>query len=206
LAAFINKFKIIEKMKEKIEKILNVSNIELDSMDSSYINKYSDKLINYQLDHNPYYFHIESGKEHYRLLMYVSTLYNNETIFDVGTNKCMSALALSYNKSNKVKTYDIVKLLPENPNVDNIEYILGDSTKDLDLEKCPVIFLDVDHDGIYEDIFYDHLKSINWKGILILDDIHLNEPMIKFWSRIEEKKYDITTIGHWSGTGLVIFE
>jgi predicted O-methyltransferase YrrM len=193
-------------MKEKIEKILNVSNIELDSMDSSYINKYSDKLINYQLDHNPYYFHIESGKEHYRLLMYVSTLYNNETIFDVGTNKCMSALALSYNKSNKVKTYDIVKLLPENPNVDNIEYILGDSTKDLDLEKCPVIFLDVDHDGIYEDIFYDHLKSINWKGILILDDIHLNEPMIKFWSRIEEKKYDITTIGHWSGTGLVIFE
>jgi len=186
--------------------ILNVSNIELDSMDSSYINKYSDKLINYQLDHNPYYFHIESGKEHYRLLMYVSTLYNNETIFDVGTNKCMSALALSYNKSNKVKTYDIIKLLPENPNVDNIEYILGDSTKDTDLKNCPVIFLDVDHDGIYEDIFYDHLKSINWKGILILDDIHLNEPMIKFWNRIEEEKHDITNIGHWSGTGLVVFK
>lgn len=187
-------------------KILNVSNIELNSMDSSYINKYSDKLINYELDHNPYYFHMESGKEHYRLLMYVSTLYNDEVIFDVGTNKCMSALALSYNKSNRVKTYDIVKLLPENPNVDNIEYILGDSTKDLDLEKCPVIFLDVDHDGLYEDIFYEHLKSINWKGILILDDIHLNEPMKKFWNRIEEKKYDITNIGHWSGTGLVVFE
>ena len=187
-------------------KILNVSNIELNSMDSSYINEYSNKLINYELDHNPYYFHMESGKEHYRLLMYVSTLYNNDVIFDVGTNKCMSALALSYNKSNRVKTYDIVKLLPENPNVDNIEYILGDSTKDLDLEKCPVIFLDVDHDGIYEDIFYDHLKSINWKGILILDDIHLNDPMKNFWNRIEEKKYDITNVGHWSGTGLVVFE
>jgi hypothetical protein len=118
----------------------------------------------------------------------------------------MSALALSYNKSNKVKTYDIIKLLPENPNVDNIEYILGDSTKDTDLKNCPVIFLDVDHDGIYEDIFYDHLKSINWKGILILDDIHLNEPMIKFWNRIEEEKHDITNIGHWSGTGLVVFK
>lgn len=188
------------------DKILNVSNTELNLINSSYINKYSDKLINYELDHNPYYFHMESGKEHYRLLMYVSTLYNDEVIFDVGTNKCMSALALSYNKSNRVKTYDIVKLLPENPNVDNIEYILGDSTKDLDLEKCPVIFLDVDHDGLYEDIFYEHLKSINWKGILILDDIHLNEPMKKFWNRIEEKKYDITNIGHWSGTGLVVFE
>ena len=145
------------------DKILNVSNTELNLINSSYINKYSDKLINYELDHNPYYFHMESGKEHYRLLMYVSTLYNDEVIFDVGTNKCMSALALSYNKSNRVKTYDIVKLLPENPNVDNIEYILGDSTKDLDLEKCPVIFLDVDHDGLYEDIFYEHIKNINWK-------------------------------------------
>ena len=188
------------------DKILNVSNTELNLINSSYINKYSDKLINYELDHNPYYFHMESGKEHYRLLMYVSTLYNDEVIFDVCTNNCMSAFALSYNKSNRVKTYDIVKLLPENPNVDNIEYILGDSTKDLDLEKCPVIFLDVDHDGLYEDIFYEHLKNINWKGILILDDIHLNEPMKKFWNRIEEKKYDITNIGHWSGTGLVVFE
>jgi hypothetical protein len=30
--------------------------------------------------------------------------------------------------------------------------------------------------------------------------------MKNFWDRIEEKKYDITNIGHWSGTGLVIFE
>lgn len=187
-------------------KILNVSNIELDLIDSSYINEYSDKLINYELDHNPYYFHMESGKEHYRLLMYISTLYNNDVIFDVGTNKCMSALALSYNKLNKVKTFDIVKLLPKNPEVENIEYILGDSTKDSNLNKCSVIFLDVDHDGLYEDIFYEHLKSINWKGILILDDIHLNDPMKKFWNRITERKYDITNIGHWSGTGLVVFE
>lgn len=191
---------------EIVNKILSVSNSELNTLNTLYINQYSDKLNNFELQHNPYYFHIESGKEHYRLLMYISTLCDNEIIFDVGTNKCMSAIALSYNKLNKVKTFDIVKLLPENPNIENIEYILGDSTKDIDLEKCPIIFLDVDHDGIYEDIFYDHLKSINWKGILILDDIHLNDPMKNFWNRIEEKKYDITSIGHWSGTGLVIFE
>ena len=188
-----------------MSKILNVSNNELNSLDTNYINEYSNILINQTLDHHPFYFHLESGKEHYRLLMYASTLYNNEIIFDIGTNKCMSALALSYNKSNKVKTYDIVRLLDNNPEVENIEYILGDSTKDTDLIKSNLIFLDVDHDGIYEDIFYDHLKSINWKGVLILDDIKLNEPMKDFWNKITEEKYDITNIGHWSGTGLVIF-
>lgn len=191
---------------EILNKILNVKNEELDSMDSSYIDQYNNILNDSKLEHNPYYFHMESGKEHYRLLMYVSSLYNDDIIFDVGTNKCMSALALSHNKNNKVKTFDIVSLFEKNPIVDNIEYIIGDSTKHADLEKCPIIFLDVDHDGIYEDIFYDFLKSVNWKGILILDDIHLNEPMKNFWNRIEEKKYDITNIGHWSGTGLVVFE
>ena len=191
---------------ETYNKILKLSNYELNSLNSMFINDYSDKLISTELQHHPYYFHMESGKEHYRLLMYISTLYNNEIIFDIGTNKCMSALALSYNKSNKIKTFDVVRILPENPLVDNIEYIIGDSTKDIDLIKCPIIFLDVDHDGLYENIFYEHLKHINWRGILILDDIHLNDPMKSFWNKIEEKKYDITNIGHWSGTGMVIFE
>lgn len=189
-----------------LDRIIGVSNNVLDSIDTSYIDVHQDKLMNFELNHNPYYFHLESGKEHYRLLIYISTLYNNEVIFDVGTNKCMSALALSYNKSNKIKSFDIVKLLPENPLVDNIEYIIGDSTKDTDLNNCSIIFLDVDHDGSYENIFYDYLKSINWKGILILDDIHLNQPMKEFWNKISEEKYDITNIGHWSGTGLVLFK
>jgi hypothetical protein len=191
---------------EVLNKIVNINNLDLDQLDTKFINQYSNLLMNRNLQHDPYYFHLKSGREHYRLLAYVSTLYNNQIIFDVGTNKCMSALALSYNKSNKVKTYDIVKLLPQNPVVDNIEYILGDSTKDNDLMNCPLIFLDVDHDGTYENIFYEHLKNINWKGILILDDIHLNDEMKNFWNMIEEKKYDITNIGHWSGTGLVVFE
>lgn len=191
---------------ELLKKILSISNRYLDELETTFINKYNNILFNTDLNHNPYYFHLQSGKEHYRLLMYVSTLFNNEIIFDVGTNKCMSALALSFNKSNKVKTYDIIKLLPQNPQVENIEYILGDSTKDSDLSKCKVIFLDVDHDGLYENEFYIHLKNLKWKGILLLDDIHLNEHMKKFWQNIQEEKYDVTNIGHWSGTGIVIFE
>lgn len=189
-----------------IKQILEVTNQELDLLPTNYINEYTDKLTVSVLSHDPYYFHYESGKEHYRLLMYISTLFTEQILFDVGTNKCMSALALSFNKTNKVKTFDIVKLLPENPSVENVEYIIGDSTQDTDIKNCPFIFLDVDHDGIYENKIYDYLKSINWKGILLLDDIHLNDSMKEFWNRIEEKKYDITNIGHWSGTGMVVFE
>lgn len=191
---------------EKLNQIINVTNQELDALDTGYISAYSHILNNHQLQHDPFYFHLQSGKEHYRLLMYISKIYENEILFDVGTNKCMSALALSSNKTNKVKTYDIVRLYPENPIVENIEYILGDSTKDDDLMSCPFIFLDVDHDGLYENIFYNHLREVNWKGVLLLDDIHLNEPMKEFWNNITEDKYDLTKIGHWSGTGLVQFK
>lgn len=193
-------------MEDILNKILKVTNEELNSVDTSFIISHYDKLRNMELQHDPYYFHIESGKEHYRLLVYISTLVCNEILFDIGTNKCMSALALSYNKSNKVKSYDLIRLLPENPEIENIDYILGDSTKDTDLSKCPIIFLDVDHDGLYEDVLYRHLKSIEWKGLLLLDDIHLNDAMKKFWDNISEDKYDITKLGHWSGTGIVNFK
>jgi hypothetical protein len=193
-------------MKTIIEKIIDLKNQDLDNLPTSYIEEHNSKLNISELNHNIYYFHLQSGKEHYRLLMYIATLFENEIFFDIGTNKCMSALALSYNKKNKVKTYDLIKVLPENPQVVNIEYFIGDSTEDEDLKNSKLIFLDVDHDGLYENKFYRHLRNINWKGILLLDDIHLNESMIEFWKKIEEKKYDLTNIGHWSGTGLVIFD
>ena len=37
------------------------------------------------------------------------------------------------------------------------------------------------------------------------DDIYLNEGMINFWNHVqtEFKTYDLTSIGHFSGTGLI---
>jgi hypothetical protein len=181
-----------------LNQILEVSNSTLDQINTSHIN-------NYSLYHDISYYHGQSGREHYRLLMYISSLFNNSILFDIGTNKCMSALALSNNNTNKVKTYDIIKVAPEYPSVNNIEYILGDSTEDKNLINSNFVFLDVAHDGTYEDKFYDYLRKINWKGFLLLDDIHLNDPMKTFWNRITEEKYDLTGKGHWSGTGLVVF-
>jgi predicted O-methyltransferase YrrM len=184
-------------MKTVIDKIINLQNKDIDDLDTSYI----DDIINF--DSSYYHLRTNSGREHYRLLMLVSTFIDNQIIFDVGTNACRSAISLAYNKTNKVKSYDIIQVLEKNPILDNVEYTLGDSTQDHDLINSPLIFLDVDHDGTYENIFYNHLLKTNQKGILMLDDIHLNEPMKNFWNKIDKPKYDITHIGHWSGTGLV---
>jgi hypothetical protein len=65
--------------------------------------------------------------------------------------------------------------------------------------------LDTYHDGKFEHEFYTFLKANRYKGLLFLDDIHLNEPMKAFWEHIEEPKEDVTDLGYWSGSGLVVF-
>ena len=184
-------------MKDILEKILNVSNNELNLLNTGFINRYN-------FFHDTSYFHLESGKEHYRLLMYISSLFNKEILFDIGTHKCMSAAALSYSMKNRIKTYDIKQYIVINPLLAGVGYNIGNATKDKDLEKSPFIFFDAAHDGVFENIFYNHLKNINWKGLLLLDDINeCSNEMTEFWNSIKDEKYDISHIGHWSGTGLV---
>jgi hypothetical protein len=155
--------------------------------------------LNYFLDTN--------FREHYRLIAYLSTRFNNSLIFDIGTNKGYSALALSYNPSNTVVSYDLVecKELKAADQLTRIEYRLGDVLSDTRLLVAPLIMLDTNHDGSFERAFYDFLKKQHYRGWLFLDDIHLNSAMIRFWNDITEPKEDITDLGHWSGSGLVAF-
>ena len=121
------------------------------------------------------YFISNGGQEHYKLLAYFSTLFENETLLDIGTYKGCSSLALAYNINNKVKSFDLGDYKRISKNLDNIEYILGDFTSSEYKEmvmKSPLIMLDTDHAGPFEHNAYQYLKDINWKGYLILDDIH----------------------------------
>jgi len=145
--------------------------------------------------------------EHYRLIAYLSTRFNHSTIFDVGTNKGYSALALSFNPSNRVISYDIVecKELRHPERLDRIEYRIGDVLKDPRLLDSPLIMLDTNHDGSFEKDLYTFLKANRYRGFLFLDDIHLNTAMIRFWDGIAEPKEDLTDLGHFSGSGLVAY-
>jgi len=185
-------------IKEILDKILNVTNEELDSLDTNFIN-------NYVVIQSENYFHKKSGVEHYRLLMYVSSLFRNEIFFDIGTHRCMSAAALSSSMKNRVFSYDIKQVLHINPMLPGVKYFLGNVIKDKNLIKSSFIFFDVNHDGIFEKEFYDHLVNIKYKGLFMCDDIYENIEMKTWWNNIKEDKYDITKKGHWNGTGIIHF-
>ncbi len=157
------------------------------------------------------------GKQHYRLLSYLSTLYNNSIIIDIGTHRGSSATALSYNKTNKIYTFDILDKI-NNDNIKNISNIYfcydklfeetGQEKWKETILKAPFIFLDVDpHNGKMEWDFYQFLKKINYRGFIVCDDIwYFKEMRNEFWYKIPyEERYDLTEFGHFSGTGIFTF-
>lgn len=152
------------------------------------------------------YFMLGSGMEHYKLLAYISTLYNDSLLYDIGTYRGCSAIALSYNINNKVKSFDIGDFRAIKDSPDNIEWCVGDFLAESveEILSSPFIMLDIDHTGIMEQKILDFLLEHKWKGMLLLDDIYLNTAMKNFWDNIQQEKYDLTYIGHFSGTGLVV--
>jgi len=170
-------------------------------------------------------FYAKCGDQHYRLLAYFSTLFNNCNIIDIGTHVGSSALALSYNNQNTIHTYDIAEKV-YNPTIktrENIVFHTEDlfalavqenitTPKDQEtvefLLRTPFIFLDVDpHNGTMELDFYRFLERIEYKGFVICDDIWLFKEMRdNFWLKVDyNNRYDLTAMGHFSGTGIFTF-
>ena len=155
------------------------------------------------------------GKEHYQLLVKLSTYFNNSIIIDIGTHRGNSALALSYNETNTVYTFDIIDKNVKWEKRTNIEFFkedLWDTETLIKYEKViltsPLIFMDIDpHGGIMEYTFYNWLCEHDYQGILLCDDIHyFKEMRDNFWYKIpKEYKIDLTFNGHWSGTGMISF-
>jgi hypothetical protein len=177
----------------------NISNDVLDVVDMNLFQIIdNEEYQNYYTD--------RSSKEHYRLLTHISNSFNDETFIDVGTLKGSSALALSTNKKNKVYSFNLSSQLELNSLPENVEFIIDNVLSgkyNNILLSSKFILLDTFHDGSFEQEFLNYLKSINYSGVLILDDIYLNNEMRFFWENIKEDKLDITNIGHSSGTGVV---
>jgi hypothetical protein len=162
-------------------------------------------------------FHGVVGKEHYKLLSYFSTLFNDAVIIDIGTHHGSSALALSYNTRNTVYSFDIMDKVGNQKvrakeniffSMDNLFESAGQEKWKDTLLSAPFIFLDVDpHNGRMELDFYTYLKGINYKGFIICDDIwYFKEMRDNFWYKVPSaERYDLTHLGHWSGTGIFTF-
>jgi predicted O-methyltransferase YrrM len=161
-------------------------------------------------------FYEPTGKQHYRLLSYLSTLYNNANIIEIGTHIGFSSLSLAYNKTNTIHTFDIFDKVDERiRQYSNIRFYQDDlfepDTREQFRElilSCPFIFIDVDpHNGNMEYDMFLYLKEIEYPGFIVFDDIwYFKEMRDNFWYKIPDIfRYDLTEHGHWSGTGIVTF-
>ena len=160
------------------------------------------------------------GREHYRLLAYLTSNLTNATIIDIGTHKGWSALALSNPESNvTIHTFDIIDklttqestLLAQRGVKTHIEDLwnptIRENWKDTILAS-ELIFLDVDpHNGKMEYDLYLWLQKNDYQGIIVCDDIwHFEHMRHNFWHKIPpHERMDLTPYGHWSGTGLICF-
>ena len=158
--------------------------------------------------------------EHYRLLAGLVKELNPKLVIEVGTATGASSYVMKNYLPNdgKVITYDIVPWneFPDTGlNPQDFDQHLEQRVIDITIEsnaksqydvlqKADLIFLDAVKDGIMENTLMTLFKNINFDNnpIVVFDDIKF-ETMIKFWREIPYPKFDITSFGHWPGTGLV---
>jgi hypothetical protein len=176
-------------------------------------------LDNFKLENHEYlvdrkHYDDYSGIQEYRLYSYLSTFFNNTIILDIGTFDGRSAVALSYNESNHVISYDIVnritsghKIYKKSNITFKIKNVLEDLTQDL-IDKVKIVMIDIDHFEVIEKQIIDKLDELNFSGIIILDDIKHPwqkeyDCMQRLWNNLKYKKYDMTKYGHCSGTGII---
>jgi len=162
-------------------------------------------------------FHAKPGKEHFRLLAYLASLFRDSTIINIHTNGGYEALSLSYEPTNTVLSFGSMERV-NNASIrgrENIQFytenildpVIQKKWRDAFLQSA-FIFVDIEpHDGETEYGLYKFLYDIDYKGFIVYDDIWYFKSMRNnLWYKIpESQRYDLTEVGHWSGCGVVSF-
>ena len=195
-------------MNQKLSKAL-ISGIDFYNHYESFLNESSN-------DDRIEFFDV-CGRQHYRLLSYLSCCVEDAIIIDIGTHRGQSALALSYNPTNIVHSFDIENRVTNESikdvshihfHMDNLFEIDGREKWKETILQSSFIFMDVDpHNGTMEIDMYNYLEYIGYKGFVVCDDIwHFKDMRDRFWYKIPYyNKYDLTELGHFSGTGIFTF-
>jgi len=159
--------------------------------------------------------------EHYKLLAALVKTLKPKLVIEVGTALGHSALALKkfLPEDSKLVTFDIFEwdslkgtLLNKNDFSDgNLVQEIGDLAQEKVFDKykeliseADFIFIDAPKDIAFERELLKKMDTIEFKNnpIIMFDDIRLWN-MLKIWREIKKPKLDITSFGHWSGTGLI---
>ena len=170
--------------------------------------------------HSPDYFTIWPG-EHYKLLAGFMKVLKPKVVIEIGTDTGLSALVLKkfLPAGGKVVTFDLRpwKTVDESVLTDadfadgQLEQRLIDlaepehfeKNRSL-LERAEFFFVDGPKNISFEKALMKQLATIHYQTppIMLWDDTRLPS-MVKFWRDLARPKLDLTSFGHWSGTGLV---
>lgn len=161
------------------------------------------------------YFVEEAGKEPYKLIAFLSKAISGISV-DMGTLYGSSALALSYNEQTQVLTLDNKRQIPDAQdlvtplNRPNIKMIVASCQAVLPhAAKADLILLDIDVSLTTEiKKIINELLYFKFRGILVLDNINLTDEMKQLWVNVPNnlKKIDATSLGHHTGTGIIVFD
>ncbi len=164
--------------------------------------------------------HVWPG-EHYKLLSALVEELQPAIILEIGTYTGLSALAMIpvLPKKSELITFDIIPWNEiENTFLQSKDFedggfsqIVSDLTQienakkyESLLQTADFIFIDAAKDGSMEKKLFENLQEVGLKknALLMFDDIRVWN-MLAFWREISYPKLDLTSFGHWTGTGLV---
>ena len=160
--------------------------------------------------------------EHYRILSSIVNITNATEVVEIGTYTGLGTLSIKEGFANngKIYTFDLIpwnKLNKESHFVDgdfkdgSIKQIIGDLSETNFFEKninilnnAEIIFMDAPKDDNFEYEMMRQFQKLNNKEgkLLVLDDIKFIN-MIDLWRSVKSPKIDLSSFGHWSGTGII---
>ena len=178
------------------------------------------KDVSSRLNNPPSYPDIWPG-EHYKLLAGLMLTIKPKIVIEIGTYTGISALTMKkfLGLEAKLYTFDIFEwqsfkdtcLKQEDFSDGKLIQCIDDLTDPSVMDKhrdmlanADLIFIDAAKDGSQEQKFLDNFEKIRFKTkpIFVFDDIRVWN-MLKIWREIDRPKLDLTSFGHWAGTGLV---
>jgi predicted O-methyltransferase YrrM len=168
----------------------------------------------------PSYFHLWPG-EHYRLLAALVAATLPAVVVEIGTFRGLGSLALldRLGPTGRLVTFDLVPwseipgtcLRAEDFKPGRFEQSIADLT-DLGVARAnakllgsaDLVFIDAAKDGVCEDRLLANLQAVGLKenALVVFDDTRVWN-MLRFWRGLPYPKCDFTSVGHWSGTGVM---
>ena len=158
--------------------------------------------------------------EHYKMLAALVRTLKPKRIVEIGTLHGWSALSMKeyLPEDGRIDAFDILEwnkftdsAFQQSDFADGrLVYHVEDLTDPAvvahnhdTLANADLVFLDGPHDGDTEYRMIENFRKVKFvkNPVFVFDDIKMND-MLKFWRDLPLPKMDITSFGHYSGTGI----